>query len=85
MEKLIYVGGGGNQYLPGIPARDITVAVESDSESERKEADLVVPTQLQIDNLVTRYKGENPVLDAEGKPVPTGLYERVLTRRSRGG
>ena len=88
MIHLTYVGGGGNQAIPGIPARDIACALPTDSAKDREAADYV-GTELQIKRLVTRHKGENPVLDADGKPVPTGLYEYRETaaprRRSRGG
>lgn len=73
--NLKYVGGG--DWLPGVPARDIIVALTSEAEDVREAADLVVLSELDIDCLVVRYKGDAAVLDADEQPVPTGLYERV--------
>lgn len=81
MIKLKYIGGG--DYFPGIPARDIMIALPSDSEEDREAADILAD-KLVIKQLVIRYKGKSPVLDAGGKEIPTGLYEYPPTR-SRGG
>ncbi len=40
-------------------------------------SDLEVETEGEADRLVYRYAGDERVLDEDGKPVPTGLYERV--------
>ena len=85
--RLIYIGGGGNQHVPGIPARDIAVTTDEDEGAD------IALTALQVRQLVIRMKGESPVLDEWGKETPTGLYEYADTaepepatpRKRRGG